>query len=260
MNVTTVKFDDDLKCLFDKARVELDREINLLSLHQEGIKQQEKAQKIIYEWFVKHIDEVNFVKSVKKNGKKTQPNMFALMCGVMSDYKNKKNWTEILGDYDMINGVGMSVKEGDKITIYDVSGSKITEENCYCACGHTIHNLFELKSTPNQTKLIVGCDCIKKVIILNPKLEQSLKDAKKKITNMKKYRACVDCNEFKILKKLPAYNKRCLECWKADLEKKKETHRQCVSCGSYNIKDTEPSWKKRCSYCYRNSKKNFNHT
>jgi len=250
VNFTTIKYDEDLMCFFDKAHKEFKNVISELHIFSHNNYSIQEAQRIIRDWFEDNQDDINhYEKGRKVTDALSKPNAFALMVGLVSNYRQHKCWNELMKDFTNVSFEEATIR-GRKVfyNAVDLSGNEIEEEGCECACGKSIHSLYTLKSTITNYKLIVGNACIEKLLIANPDLKAQLKNAKKE---KDKLRGCDKCHKYKIPSNAPVSHKVCKSCW---LKHREELNRECKMCGNYSIPKDSPSWKKVCVLCYRQSK------
>jgi len=249
VNNTIVKFNDKLKSLYDYIHENhYDLVFQLSDINRSKIANPEMRR-----IFNLNIDKLDLISDKKF----IMPDYFALISGLMVDYKCINSWEEVLkyyyedgednidtnyslfqNDYEENHFTDCNVVERINI-IRDTSGNGIQST---CICGQSIERICYLKKN-NEIKLIIGTDCVFKNIIHNrldknhpfykkfKKIKKKIKKEKKIIKETKeeyedlisKFRKCNDCNKYNISINEPSYKKICLECFKSKNKHKPKT-------------------------------------
>ena len=270
VNYTNVVFNDKLKSLYDYIHTNhIDLVDNLIDLIQ--VKSTNREMRRL---FKKNKDKLDLIENIGFS----KPDYFALISGLMTNYKDINNWEEVRNYYDEIDTnyslfkndyeehhfTDCNVVERMNI-INDTSGNDFDST---CICGHIINKICYLRKD-GEKKLIVGLDCVEKNIIKNDKkhiLYKKLKKIKKKIKKQNKiiketkeeyekliseFRKCMDCNKFNIPINEPSYKKSCSDCYISKnkskrLNDRKKTHKPCEICKKYKVKIEY----ERMKYCW----------
>lgn len=108
----------------------------------------------------------------------------------------------------------------------------------FCICGKEIKHIRYILYKPQGIYFQVGNDCIEK------NLEQLYKNIKKTVKELKRYRQCIRCGEYKIKKDKPDWQTKCKECYIVTVK----SSRGCSDCGKALI--DKPTWQTKCYSCY----------
>jgi len=270
VNYTNVIFNDKLKSLYDYIHtnhIDLVEQLTDIILVKSANREMRRL-------FKKNKDKLDLTENIGFS----KPDYFALISGLMTNYKDINNWEEVRNYYDDIeHGFSHFINSYEEHHFTDcnvVERMNIINENesnyinSTCICGHVIHQTCYL-SKNNKKKLIVGIDCVEKNIIKNDKkhiLYKKLKKIKKKIKKQNKIiketkeayeklisenRKCMDCNKFNIPINEPSFKKSCKDCYISKnkskrLNDREKTHKPCEICKEYKVKIEY----ERMKYCW----------
>jgi hypothetical protein len=208
INYTTVSFDEKLKNLIKRLRLELDYELQVLQNSSfEDFKDMEETQNTIRRYFSEHMLEFN-------NTRKTlnKPDYFALLVCVITDIDNKKTFQEVFDEFKSRVSYDMIVTNEDD--------ERYIDDKTYCACGQGVHceHTYLLTNTTSMCSLLIGCECVKKRKILDKEQMKQARQRKKEYMNRK----AKHCEKWKniVIK--------CVNLHKQQIEKENQCKKECL--------------------------------
>ena len=97
-----------------------------------------------------------------------------------------ENFKKRLNFYNILKSNSNNIETDDFINEWEFENYNINDD-LKCICGHNIINTFSIKNILNNKSLIVGSDCIKKFMINNEILKDTIDNIIKAQLYIKKY-------------------------------------------------------------------------
>ena len=192
INITNIKYDENLKQFISKIHHELPRDIlTNTDFHILQDEQEEIRQKMIKYQNMLIFNSEN-IRLTESN--KSHPDFFALMISLISDLSKCTSWEQLMDQNRNNSEVSLaSFNANFGGEVGDLNGHK-------CACNHNCYpqNQYLIQNKYFSKYLLIGCDCIEKNTILN---SQQLKELKEKRNYNKNYKKLLELNEQKNLTK-----------------------------------------------------------
>lgn len=189
VNITTIKYDNTLFYFLDLLQIKYN--LNKLG----SINYVKSAFDDIRNFIHKNTHLLNYTSQDNKSHNK---NYFAIFIALISDYRNYNNWEEL-----MIHCYKMEeIPENS----YD------NDISITCCCGQHISNIHSIQNTLTGKKVIVGCHCVQKNMILNEDIQRQCKKIiNRRNKKLKIYKKCKICKEY-CMKKEEQYL-MCKDCF-----------------------------------------------
>ena len=259
-NITTIKYDEELKKILKQARKEINPEDFKIDYNYTDIYLNNKnnklltltdkideAQKKLRIFYKENKYKLNFEETAEPK-KFIKPNFYAFSVAYICDFNNCYSWIDITNEKN-----GLTIKGFDTETTEGESKNKPPlivkiEVNCCCSKNISIINFI----TSNQTgySLITGEDCVEKHFIDNQKIKNELKIIKDKRKELKKEKKQEEIKKEKEKEKEERKKEKDKEILNKIEGLKKEGKNYCVECAEV----LEEKWKTKCLYCYNKFK------
>ena len=192
INITNIKYDENLKQFISKIHHELPRDIlTNTDFHNLQDEQEEIRQKMIKYQNMLIFNSEN-IRLTESN--KSHPDFFALMISLISDLSKCTSWEQLM-DQNRNNSevilASFNANFGGEVG--DLNGHR-------CACNHVCQpqNQYLIQNEYHKKYLLIGCDCIEKNKILN---SQQIKELQERRNYNKTYRKLLELNEQRLLTK-----------------------------------------------------------
>jgi hypothetical protein len=248
-NITTIKYNEELKKVLTQARKEINPEdfkidynytdiclnnkYNKLLTLTDKIDEAQKKLRIFYK---ENKYKLNFEETAEPK-KFIKPNFYAFSVAYICDFNNCNSWKDITNEKN-----GLTIKDLDSGTKEEDKNNEpplIVNMKISCCCSKNISIINFITSNQTGYSLITGEDCAWKHFIDNQKIKNELKVIKDKRNELKK--------EKKQEERKKEESKELL----IKIEGlKKEGKNYCVECAEV----LEEKWKTKCLDCYNKFK------
>jgi hypothetical protein len=259
-NITTIKYNEELKKVLTQARKEINPEdfkidynytdiclnnkYNKLLTLTDKIDEAQKKLRIFYK---ENKYKLNFEETAEPK-KFIKPNFYAFSVAYICDFNNCNSWKDITNEKN-----GLTIKDLDSGTKEEDKNNEpplIVNMKISCCCSKNISIINFITSNQTGYSLITGEDCAWKHFIDNQKIKNELKIIKDKRKELKKEKKQEEIKKEKEMEKEERKKEKEKELLNKIEGLKKEGKHFCVECAEV----LEEKWKTKCLYCYNKTK------